>query len=263
MTFPAIVLRRILLPALLIFIADLVWADRPGKFTFATGFEYSSGYYGNALPTQLLLMPFSLRYEKQAWNLRVSVPYLEISGPANTLGNISNTWTLAGRNAERTHVAGWGDILVGASYNLWQDAESGWLLDLGSKVKFATANSDQGLGSGKSDQSLQADAYKILGQTTLMATLGYKWLGKPEGSTYQNIAYISTGITWRYSPTLTLGFLLDYRQAILADRSAPLELTLYVQHPLSLNTRLQTYLYLGSNDASPDAGLGTSILYDF
>ena len=134
---------------------------------------------------------------------------------------------------------------------------------MGGKVKLATADSARGLGTGKSDQSLQLDGYQILGQNTLMGTVGYKWMGKPDGSQFRDAPFASLGLSRQLSDTVSVGGILDWRRSVVASRSDQVEFTLYALRNVDKHWRLQAYLYGGSNSASPDVGGGASVNYRY
>ncbi|MBI4740832.1 MAG: hypothetical protein HY777_04580 [Betaproteobacteria bacterium] len=229
--------------------------------------EYTSGKYGGARSTDILFMPFVARYEAGPTIVKLTVPYVEISGPGNVqiAGGTGVGQAATGPVTPATprgKVSGLGDIVAGASYNAFYDASSGLLIDIGSKLKFATASKNKGLGTGKSDFSVQADAYRSLSRSgTLMATLGYTWMGKPEGGNFRNVAFASLGIAWKLDADTTASGFLDYRQAVAAAGAAPRELTFYLSRRLGKHWKIQACALVGASGASPAKGIGAALGY--
>lgn len=254
------------LPALA---ADDQSAQHPlTPWTLSSEAEYSSGKYGGSAPTDILYMPFVAKYESGSAIFKLTVPYVEISGPGNVhivsaglpaplIGSLPSTLS-----TQRSKASGLGDIVASGSTNILYDATSGLLLDMGSKIKFATASKDKGLGTGKHDFGVQIDAYQSLGKaTTLMATLGYTWMGKPEGQNFRNIAFTSLGIAHKISPDTTLSAFFDVRQAVVNGSPIPRELTFYLSHRLDQHWKIQGYALVGASDASPQKGIGATLGY--
>ncbi len=232
--------------------------------TLAAGFDYSSGKYGGGEAIEMLFLPLTAKYESGPYTLKLTVPYIELSGPANVIGNTSGNMAipLAGAGPQRT-VAGLGDVQAGLGYNAYFDPDRQFALDLATRIKFATADAEKGLGTGKNDLSLQCDAYKTSGDTTFMASLGYKWTGKPAGSDYRNVAYASVGLQHRFGGDFSAGILWDVRQSVLSTLSDQREITLHFTRGLAPHWKALAYLYAGTTPSSPNAGLGASLNHDF
>ncbi|MDD5295654.1 MAG: transporter [Rhodocyclaceae bacterium] len=228
----------------------------------STGFDYSSGKYGGSVPTEISSAFLTAKYEQGPLTLRLTVPYLEIRGPATgALGR--DTVTIGPRAGDRGKVSGLGDLVAGVGYFAWQDAQSGLALDVGGKLKLPTADSAKGLGTGKSDESLLINVYKTSGRTTLMAGAAYKWMGKPDGSNFRDVASAFVGVSHGLSDETSVGALVDLRQSVVSTLSDQREITLYVAHKLSRQWNAQAWLYAGTTTASPDAGGGASLGYQF
>jgi hypothetical protein len=235
--------------------------------TLSSETEVSSGKYGGTEATDILFVPFVAKYESGLARLKLTVPYVEISGPGNVqIVNAANPGAITASpmtpSTQRDKASGLGDIVASASYNVLYDPATGMLLDIGGKIKFATASKDKGLGTGKNDYSAQADAYKSLGQaSTLMATLGYTWMGKPEASNFRDVVFASAGLAYRLNADTVLSSFVDYRQSVVKSGPAPCELTLYISHRLDNHWKIQAYALTGRSDASPGKGIGASLAY--
>src|SRR5256885_16695350 len=118
----------------------------------------------------ILSVPLTARYDTGPWSLRASVPYLEVSGPSAVIpgvGTVSNSNPRKrGGGAEGT-ASGIGDTTLSATYTAYPG------IDLTGKVKLATADADQGLGTGEHDAAALIDVYKTFDRVTLFAGVGY------------------------------------------------------------------------------------------
>jgi hypothetical protein len=57
----------------------------PGQWRLGTGISYSEGDYGDTQKTKVIAAPVSLKYKKGPIALKISVPYIHISGPGSLI----------------------------------------------------------------------------------------------------------------------------------------------------------------------------------
>lgn len=239
--------------------------DEPGVFGVSVGAEYSSGDYGTSSDTDIWYFPFSLRYERNDWLFRLTVPYLVVSGPGNVvikggsgmgshqpgMGGGSGTVTTT---ASRTE-SGLGDIIGTVSYTLQRGASGRPGIDLTGKVYLATASETKGLGTGENDYAVQLDLAQDVGGVTLFGSGGYRITGDPPGTDYRDVLYGTVGVERDFA-NATLGGALDLQQAIVPGGDGLAELTGYLTTRPAKDTKLTAYLLLGLTDAAPDFGVG-------
>jgi hypothetical protein len=241
--------------------AAAVAAD--GVTTLGAGAEYSSGKYGGTEKTEIFYLPLTAKYETGPWILKATVPYIRITGPGNVVGAGADRVTLPGAPGPRRTDSGLGDIVTSAFYNVMDERNGPFGLDLGAKVKFGTANKDKGLGTGKEDYSVQADAFKLLGSVTAFGSLGYRRYGDPAGVDLRNVPYGSVGASYRQSADTSFGLAYDFRPRITNGGSRISEATAFVSQRVSRDAKLQLYAIKGFSDGSPDFGLGTVLNFTF
>lgn len=223
-----------------------------------TGVEYTTGKYGGTQSTDMLYVPFTAKYESGLWTFKATVPYIVISGSANVVGAGAERITLPdGDDDERRTEAGLGDVVASAFYTLLDERTASIGMDLGAKVKLATADEAKGLGTGETDYSLQADFFKPLGAATAFGSLGYRWYGDPPGINLRDVPYGAIGASYRVSAQTSVGVAYDYRARITQAGSPISEASAFWSLRMSPQWRLQVYGIIGFSDASPDAGVGT------
>ena len=233
----------------------------PG-LTLGAGFDYTSGNYGASQSTDTLYIPFYARYETGPLILKVTVPWLSVTGPGNVIGAGGDRVVVPGRNVGRRTESGLGDIVASAFYNVLNENTAAVGLDLGVKVKFGTADEAKGLGTGQNDYAVQADAFKLIGSgNTLFGSLGYRWYGDPPGVTLRNVFYGALGFSHRFSSESSAGLAYDYRPEITPGGGEISELTGFYSKRLTREWKLQPYALVGFGRASPDYGIGAQIAY--
>ena len=231
--------------------------------TIGGGAEYTSGNYGGTQKTEIFYVPFTAKFENGPWTFRATAPYIRVTGPGNVLGVGADRVTLPGANATRRTESGLGDFVTSIFYTAVSETRSPIGLDIGAKVKFGTADRDKGLGTGKTDYSLQADLFKPLGAVTAFGSLGYRKYGDPAGINFRNVPYGAIGAAYRVSRETTAGAVYDYRPRIVDGGSQLSEATLYLSQRLAGNWKAQVYGLVGFADASPDWGAGFTLTYTY
>lgn len=237
-----------------------------GSLTLSAGMDYSSGKYGGSTGTEIYYVPAILKYERGSSSLKLTLPWLTVKAPTGgTIIDIGPDGRpiYSGTGPQAT-VRGMGDVVLAYGHGVIVQAWHGLLLDVGAKIKFATADEDKGLGTGKNDYSLYSDLYYHTGGAmTPFMTLGYRVTGDPAGIDLRDVWYASLGLGYKHSHRDSTGLIADARRASRAGRDSPLELTAYWVHKLDSGFKLQSYAVAGLSDASPDYGLGVvaSIVY--
>ncbi len=235
-----------------------------GTLTLTAGVDYSTGKYGLAESTDMTYMPFIAKYEMDDTTLKLSVPWLKITGPGDVVGG--NTPIVIGSsNRPITTQSGLGDIVLTVSHTILRREESSPLtLDITGKVKFATASASKGLGTGENDYSVALDAYKPLNNTiTLFGDVGYKVMGDPTGVNLNNVWFGSAGLSYRINTVSSAGIMADTRQATQNTSDPMRELTVFLTHKFNARYKLQSYLTHGYTNTSTDWGGGLMLGWVF
>ena len=171
-------------------------ADDKGVLRFSTGINYSKGDYGELTDTKVVSAPVSLKYSKDNFSIRVSVPYVRIDGPGsliqtpegrdggsgsggrtdNSGPGSANSGSGSGSSGEvevdnsggapvSSRRSGFGDVVIGSTYSF--DLGNDFYIDATGKVKIPTASKAKRLGTGKVDVTAALDFVKEFGPTTL------------------------------------------------------------------------------------------------
>ena len=253
------VIRAGVLAAMIMVSAQAVAGD--SGFSLTTGMDYSSGKYGGTQSTDILYIPLTGKYETGRWVFQLTVPYVRITGPGNvTQGGI----VLGSAKTTRTSEAGLGDVVAGATYNVYGEAgPNPLLIDLTGKVKFGTADEKKGLGTGSNDYAAQVDMSKTMGLFTALGTAGYKVMGNAPGLKLDNVFYGSVGGVYKISQQTSGGLILDLRQKVTPTGASQRDVTAFVSHKINQDWKAQVYAVDGFSNASPDWGAGAMLTRSF
>lgn len=244
----------LLLPTLLLYSATGL---AEGSFTLTSGVDYSTGKYGQSQSTDITYVPFIGKYEINNTTIKLTVPWVKITGPGDVVGG-SGPIVLGKSNRPITTESGLGDVVLSATQTIAQiGAAKPLVLDLTGKIKFATASTSKGLGTGKNDYTISMDAYKSIPHNlTLFGDIGYKVLGDPSGTNLNNVWFSSAGLSYKINASSSAGMMANVRQATLNSSQPMRELTVFASHKFNKQYKLQGYLSHGYSDASADWGGG-------
>ncbi|MFA5081759.1 MAG: hypothetical protein WC474_04335, partial [Hydrogenophilaceae bacterium] len=191
-------------------------AAEPARYSLTAGMDYSSGKYGANSDTDIWYVPVRFKYERGPSTVKLTVPYLRITAPTGgtVIGYDDDGRPIySGGTGGRSTDEGLGDLVLAYTYSLFDKPRGGFLVDLGAKVKFATADEQKGLGSGKNDYGVFTDVYYLAGAATPFATVGYRVLGEPAGIELRNVWQSTLGLAYRISDRDSTGAMWDWRQS--------------------------------------------------
>ncbi len=243
------------------------WASADDALNIAVGAEYTSGKYGSATSTDVWLYPVTATYQHGNSSFSLIVPYMRISGPSNVIGAVGNKFQMnmmnTGTNVTQRTTAGLGDVVFAATQTLYADQQSGWTFDVAGNIKFGTASTTNGLGTGKNDYSLQGDFAKTFESVDMFGTLGWRKMGNTDGITFKNHWFTTDGAGYSVSQTTRVGLAYNFRQRVIDGTSNFSDLLAFTNYSVSDQTRIQMYLLKGYTDNSPDRGFGGSLNWGF
>jgi hypothetical protein len=232
-----------------------------GTYILSTGTTFTSGDYGSPDTTEIFYAPVSLKYKREKWYLKLTVPYLRVNGPQNIIRDIGQV-TQTVSTEEGTN-EGLGDVVFSTGYRLFYLPKSKLLLNIDGKVKFGTADEDKNLGTGKNDYSLSLGLYKLMGNFTPYATFGRRNYGEPSTSTLDDVYFGSVGLGYKFSKQTSTGINLYLKEKTASTRPGTRQLSSYISYKFDQNWKIQGYIIQGLSDNTPDLGGGFSIAYQF
>jgi hypothetical protein len=186
------------------------------------------------------------------------VPYIRINGPGDVVRGADGNLVISSEASGRTTESGVGDVLAALSYVFYPSSSALPALELTGRIKLPTADEDEGLGTGETDYTLQADVSKSFGALSSFATLGYRVLGDSSDLDLDDGFLASLGIGYRFSPRLNLGLAFDYREASTDGTDDSREIVPYTSYRCSDSVTLGTYGVVGLSDSSSDLAIGVT-----
>jgi len=232
-------------------------------FSMSVGAEYTTGGYGGDESVDETYLPVTATLDLERVSFRVTVPYLSVSAPELTYIDVPGGEPIIGEGP-RVTTNGIGDVHASVTvYDVIVSSDGDFALDLTGKIKFGTADVEDGLGTGQEDFALQADLFRFFTKFTAIGSAGYALRGDPANVDLQDIFYATLGGSYGVNERVECGAFYDYRGASLEGSDAAHELTGWISTIAGARGRAEFYLMTGFGDSSPDWGAGISFARSF
>lgn len=224
----------------------------------SVGFDFSQGSFGADLDTTTLSVPISLRADVGDFRVFVAGSWLQIEGPGGVVGD----GVIIGDGpvgALETN-SGFGDLTLGANYNVPTDVTGKWLIQLQGRLKLPTASAEDGLGTGEVDGGGAIDIAYDFGRFTPFTTIGYRFRGDPEGVDLNNTFNASVGASYNLGGGYALLGSYDFRQRTTDVAENSNELFGALAGKFNDNVRWTLYGSVGLSEGAPDGGAGFQLI---
>ncbi len=256
------------------------------NWSINTSLQYSSGSYLSTERLNSYYLFGGIRYETNEYSIALSIPFIASNGQnisqfgqvyfPNHMGSDSNQ--MGGQNtghgghmmgnqnlftSTSTENYGIGDLYLYANYNLLNQFNSFIGMNIGGYIKFPTASTLYGFGTGKFDYSLSATLKKNFNSYLIYASGGYIILGNPDSITYKNPFTFNFGIG-KYFGDGNISAMISYSlyTKILDLYEMPQELSAGIN--IISNEKI-TYTFIGSaglSNSTPDFAISLGLKYN-
>ncbi len=236
------------------------FAEEDVKVKLSTGFDFSTGDYGNAQDTEIWYWPIAAKATFGNWAAKLTVPYLRIKGPGAVVGG-GGAGITQGGGGNITTESGLGDILAGLTYTIDVEKYDAFV-DLTGKVKIPTADEDKGLGTGEADYTIQGDITKMFGSAYIFGGGGRKFVGESAQFQLDDIWLFNIGAGYQINKKFGIGAAYDFRESASSSQN-PSEVSGYLTYKVTDAVSTLLYGVTGFTDGSPDASVGLQVSYGF
>jgi hypothetical protein len=233
------------------------------QLTGTLGMNYSSGKYGTAIDTDVLLGIPSLSVETGGFKLSASLPYMQISGRGLVVFDASGNPILINRRTSGPTAvrSGWGDLNLSASYTIPAAILGDFEVRVSGITKVPTGAARRRLGTGKADYGVSLDVSRQFGDWVPFVTVGYLAPGEPAGFTLYDTASVSAGASLQLDDDLVVTGSYDFHSKDSPQVPAGHDLFGSLTWLRDDHVNLTGYGMVGLNDGSPDLGIGFVVSY--
>jgi len=245
-------------------------AEDDPRWLLSTSVNYSVGDYGTNKDTTIVSVPvtFGVRPVDQLW-ISLTLPWIYQSSEnvVVTAGGVAvrkkgGSGKFA-RPERSTSESGVGDLLLKVSYTVLEERDFVPEIAPYVKIKFPTADSDRGLGTGEFDETIGVDLSKRLIDGLFgFVTLSYTFVGDPPGTNFRDSFGWSVGPAYSIGP-LSLFTFLDGSTAISPGQSDPLELRVGAEYRLTRALKFTGAVTRGLSNGSADWGGSLGFTFRF
>jgi hypothetical protein len=236
----------------------------------SSSFTYESGTYGTGTRTETVYVPFTLKRFFDVGDLSLTLPFV-------VLRTTGETTLIDGRPqririGRRTDLAptgtvtkeGLGDMLLKGRYYVVEEHGLLPTIALVAKVKFPTADSSQGLGTGKFDEGVGVEGSRTFLRDFIgFFDVSYTVIGSPAGLDLKNQTAYDFGLGYYFTQQLLGGLFYEERTALITGQSNPRSLLFTGDYTVSRAFRLNAAVEVGLSNGSPDYGLTGGVAVRF
>lgn len=261
-------------------------AHKQTNFSASLGIEFASGDYGTNTTTDSLYMPLILTwFPTDRIDIGVEIPYIyqsnanvttslyqnnqttttaktvtKLGGPGGGPA-VGKTASVAGSSG--SSVSGLGDIILRLGVIALFEGDKTPQLRPSLFVKFPTASTSDGLGTGEFDAGGGLEATKWFGNLILTAEALYNYQGRVDGFGLKNYFSYTAGLGYQATNSVRPMLLLKGATAPSSYSGNLLEARIQMLWDITKTTALDLYAAHGITDSSPEYGAGVAVVYSF
>jgi hypothetical protein len=251
------------------------------QWQVSTGAEFSSGKYGETVTTQALVVPLSLKMQTGPLSLRVSVPLVQLQGPADISlvidddgGHGSNSGSgssgsgggdddddTGSGNAPDREVQGLGDASASVTWSFSDIASTALYVDLAARVRLPTGDEVRGLGNGTTDYTAMTEIGWDGVRGGVFVSGGRRILQSKPGLARVDGWQASAGYWRNIGKRSVFGMQGNWRDASITGAPDVKSVDAYLTRGLGAGWKLEVSGSAGFSDASPDYVVGLGFIW--
>ena len=235
------------------------------EWEFMTSLTYETGDYGTSETTNTVYWPFTLKryWERADASFTIPLLYQETGPGVTAIGGRAFQTSRFTFGSEATD-SGIGDMLLKGRYYLFDETSQDFNLAAAGKIKFPTADDEEGLGTGEFDEGFGLEAGKTLNAFwSLYADIYYTFIGEPPGTDLDNEVAFNVGAGYNLTDETSASLFYQERTALVDGRDNPRDIFLALNHELNNTTDVFGGVSFGVSDGSPDFGVTAGTKYRF
>ena len=243
-------------------LAMMLAAPAGAQVTATVGADYASGRYGTGQRVDTSSTSLGLRAKRKRVAVFAALPVVQVDAPGNVVapgGPLGlPIFVDPTRPATRVRRSGLGDAVVGASVQLVEPRPHHLALALTGSAKLPTASASRGLGTGKTDYSIGAEA-AVPGKVTPFAAIGHSFVGQPDGYALRDVTSARGGVAVRMGKASEVSLSYNYASRASDQSADRQEIGAGLDTALSQRLSLGIQGSAGVSRGAPDAGAGVRL----
>jgi len=229
--------------------------------TVASVPSFFTGTFGTKTRTNITYIPNYIKYKIADISLKLTVPFIVVQSNGAVVSG--GTVIGSGKGTSKTE-SGLGDVWLEGKYTLHHVLDTSFDLVPYSKIKFGTASSTKGLGTGKNDYEFgMGIRTRFASQWFPFARVGYRLVGQPTGRVLNDIVTYRGGISYAMDRANVLTVLFSGRQSSQPGFASAAEIIAAWNYKIQPSMGLQVFGDKGLSNGSPDYGVGGGLTFRF
>jgi len=239
------------------------------RIEIITGVSYEEGDFGTEVNSRTVIVPFTVRYLGDRFDMGLTIPFV--------YQDSAEAVTIVGGRPERIRddpvsvaadqlAPGGGDLLFKGRYYLFDDPGlDSYLPGIVpfAKIKFPTANENEGLGTGKFDYGFGLEFDKQIHDFFLFADTGYTFIGEPANTNLRDKISAGGGFGYQILDSLSASVALAWSRSLVRDTDDPVDIITSMTWDITGKTSFSPFASFGLSNGSPDFGIGFAVSYRF
>lgn len=225
--------------------------------------SYSQGDYDLDVDTNMHASIFRMSDRTKEWGASISLPYLDITGPASVLFEDIDTGELFIEDIDDDNRSGLGDVVVTVDRSVWKRRRQGRKLTAVLSVKLPTGDEVLGLSSGEADYSLSLKGRVRKKDNLFSGQLGVQIIGDTELTDYDNRIFLTAGAYRFIDRQWGAGASIRHKQASLPERDPQQSASAYITYKPVNAWTINLRGSKGLTAATADYSLGAQITYQW
>jgi len=219
-------------------------------------FHYDRGKYGGDTLIETVEFDTSLKRLFERGDVSLTIPFVTQTSDSQVT-SIRGSLQRVGRiRSSDTTKSGLGDITVDGSYYLLRETKDSLDISLNGYLKFPTASSSKGLGTGELDAGPGVSFGKRISPEWLaFSDFYYIFIGDPAGQNLRDQATFDLGVSYDFAQDLSGSVAYEASRSVVRGRDNPEALAFGIKYKLDDAMRLYGGLAFGLSNTAADLSL--------
>lgn len=226
--------------------------------TVSNNAAFFQGKYGTSQNINIYYDETDIQISDKAWRVKLTLPYLSVKNLPVGAQISTGSVVTQGTSTQTRNSSGLGDVWLEGRYKVFAGSGLEPSVSPYLKIKFGTASASSGLGSGKNDYETGVMLQQVVTPELFpFLKVGYRFVGKPAGSNYRNIATYQVGATYAVSDKSFITPMFSGSQSIVRGGTNPADAILAWNYNVTTKgSGFQLYVDKGLSTGSANYGVG-------
>jgi hypothetical protein len=219
-------------------------------------FVYDRGEYGGNTLIQTAEFDTAIKRFFEKGDVSLTVPIVTQTSDSQVTLIRGALQRVRRIRSDKVTKSGIGDMYINGSYYLLAENKDPLDISLNGYLKFPTASSNKGLGTGELDAGPGISFGKrISSEWRAFTDLYYIFIGSPSGFDLRDQTTFDLGASYDFAPELTGSIAYEESRSIIKGKENPEDLAFGIKYKLNDTTRIFGGIAFGLSDTAPELSM--------